>query len=84
MENPSQDQMLDMIEAIFARADQLLAANDLPPPGDQTGFTELLRLVFEGDEAGQAIFATMDSELLKVLFDMYQKRDSKPPTPIEH
>ena len=73
-QNPTQDELTQMIEAIFARADQLLKTNDLPPPGDQTGFTELLRLVFEGDETGQAIFASMDAELLKLLFDMYQKR----------
>lgn len=74
MDNPTPDQMTEMIDAIFARADQLLDTHDLDKPGDQTGFNELMRLVFEGDPAGQAIFAGMDDALLAVLFDMYQKR----------
>ena len=74
MDNPTPDQMTEMIDAIFARADQLLETHDLDQPGDQIGFNELMRLVFEGDQAGQAIFASMDEALLAVLFDMYQKR----------
>lgn len=77
MENPTPDQMQDMIEAIFAKADQLLTTHALPPPGDQTGFNELMRLVFDGDEAGQAIFSSMDETLLELLFDIYNKRQSK-------
>ena len=76
-QNPTPDQMQEMIEAIFAKADQLLSANDLPAPGDQAGFTELMRLVFDGDDAGQAIFASMDGALLELLFDMYRKRQTK-------
>ena len=74
MDNPTPDQMTEMIEAIFTRADQLLDTHGLDQPGDQIGFNELMRLVFEGDQAGQAIFASMDEALLAVLFDMYQKR----------
>jgi len=37
-------------------------------------FTELLRLIFSDDAAGQAIFASFDEELLTTLWDMYQKR----------
>ena len=78
-QNPTPDQMQDMIEAIFAKADQLLTANDLQKPADQTGFNELMRLVFDGDEAGQAIFSSMDEALLELLFDMYNKRQPKSP-----
>lgn len=80
MQNPTPDQMQEMIEAIFAKADALLASHDLPPPGDQTGFNELLRLVFDGDEAGQSIFESMDAALLELLFDIYNKRQPKTAT----
>jgi len=77
MHNPSPEQMTAMIEAIFDKADSLLKANDLDPPGNLTGFTELLRLVFDDDEAGQAIFASFDQKLLKTLWEIYQKRPSE-------
>ena len=72
--NPSPEQMRDMIEALFAKTDELRALHDLDPPGDLTGFTELLRLIFSDDAAGQAIFASFDEKLLTALWDMYQKR----------
>ena len=74
MENPSPDELTHMIEAIFVRADKLLADNDLDPPGNVTGFTELLRHVFGTDENGMKIFATMDDELLTVLYQLYEDR----------
>ena len=77
MENPTPEQMTAMIEAIFDKADSLLQANDLAPPGDLTGFTELLRLVFNDDDAGRAIFASFDEKLLKTLWEIYQKRPSE-------
>ncbi len=54
--------MRDMIEALFAKTDEFRAQHDLDPPGDLTGFTELLRLIFSDDAAGQAIFASFDEE----------------------
>lgn len=72
--NPSPEQMQDMIEAIFAKTDAFRASHQLDPPGDQTGFNELLRLVFSDDAAGAAIFASFDKKLLSDLWDMYQKR----------
>ena len=77
MENPTPDQMTAMIEAIFEKADSLLQANDLDPPGDLIGFTELLRLVFDDDEAGRAIFTSFDEKLLKTLWEIHQKRTSE-------
>ena len=74
MQNPSPEQMRDMIEALFTKTDEFRAKHDLDPPGDLTGFTELLRLIFSDDAAGQAIFASFDEELLTTLWDMYQKR----------
>jgi len=74
MENPSPEQMTAMIEAIFDKTDSLLQAHDLDPPGDLTGFTELLRLVFDDDTAGRAIFTSLDEKLLKTLWEIYQKR----------
>ncbi|MGC6535947.1 MAG: hypothetical protein ACON44_01145 [Candidatus Puniceispirillaceae bacterium] len=74
MENPSQDDVTQMIEHIFARVDKMLADNELDPPGDQTGFTELLRLLFSADDSGMAIFAAMDDELLVLLFKLYDER----------
>ena len=74
MKNPSPEQMTAMIEAIFDKADSLLQANELDPPGDMTGFTELLRLVFDDDDAGRAIFTSFDEKLLKTLWEIYQKR----------
>lgn len=74
MHNPTPDDMNQMIEAIFSRADALLSKNDLDPPGDLIGFTELLRLTFDRDEAGKKIFATMDDELLTVLYQLYEER----------
>ncbi len=72
--NPSPDEMKQMVEAIFARTDQFRAAHDLDPPGDLTGFRELIRLIFSEDEAGLEIFAQIDSDLLDALWQMYQKR----------
>ena len=66
--------MQDMIEAIFTKTDAFRASHQLDPPGDQTGFNELLRLVFSDDAAGVAIFASFDKTLLSDLWDMYQKR----------
>ena len=72
--NPSPDQMRDMIEVIFEKTDAFRASHQLDPPGNQTGFNELLRLVFSDDAAGAAIFASFDEKLLFDLWDMYQKR----------
>lgn len=72
--NPSPDQMRDMIEAIFAKTDAFRASHQLDPLGDQTGFNELLRLVFSDDAVGASIFASFDEKLLSDLWDMYQKR----------
>ena len=74
IDNPTPEQMTNMIQAIFAKTDDLLNKNDLPPPGDQMGFTELLRLVFNDDHAGRAIFNSFDEKLLKTLWEMYKKR----------
>ena len=60
IDNPTPEQMTNMIQAIFAKTDDLLNKNDLPPPGDLMGFTELLRLVFNDDDAGRAIFNSFD------------------------
>ena len=72
--NPSPDQMQDMIEAIFAKTDAFRTSHQLDPPGDQTGFNELLRLVFSDDAVGASIFASFDEKLLSDLWNMYQKR----------
>ena len=72
--NPTPEQMRDMIEALFAKTDEFRARHELDPPGDQTGFTELLRMVFSDDAAGQAIFSSFDEELLSALWKMYQER----------
>ena len=72
--NPSPEQVCDMIEALFAKTYEFRARHELDPPGDQTGFTELLRLVFSDDAAGQAIFSSFDEELLSALWKMYQER----------
>jgi hypothetical protein len=72
--NPTPEQMRDMIEALFAKTDEFRAHHELDPPGDQTGFTELLRLVFSDDATGQAIFSSFDEELLSALWKMYQER----------
>lgn len=74
MNNPTPNQMTQMIEAIFARCDQLLTHHDLPKPGDSTGFAELLRLAFDDDAAGRQIFDSFDDMLLEELWQMYQKR----------
>ena len=74
MENPSPDQLDQMIEAIFVRLDKLRDDHELDYPGNVIGFTELMRLTFEGDEQGRAIFATMDEELLTTLFKLYDDR----------
>ena len=74
IDNPTPEQMTNMIQAIFAKTDDLLNNNDLPPPGDLMGFTELLRLVFNDDDAGRAIFNSFDEKLLKTLWEMYKKR----------
>ena len=46
-------------------------------PGNLIGFTELMRLTFEQDKAGSAIFATMDEELLETLYKLYEGRRRK-------
>ena len=74
MDNPSPEQLDQMIEAIFARCDALREAHDLDYPGNVIGFTELIRLTFDQDEQGRAIFATMDEELLNTLFQLYDDR----------
>ena len=71
--NPTPEQMRDMIEALFAKTDEFRARHELDPPGDQTGLTELLRLVSD-DAAGQAIFSSFDEDLLSALWKMYQER----------
>ena len=76
MENPTPEQMTAMIEAIFNKADSLLQTHDLAQPADLTGFSELLRLVFD-DDSGRAIFAGFDEKLLKTLWEIYQKRLSE-------
>lgn len=75
-ENPSPEQMTAMIEAVFTKTDVLLDSHDLPPPVDLTGFIELLRLVFDDDDAGRVIFSGFDDKLLKVLWEIYQKRSA--------
>ena len=62
-QNPSPEQIRDMIEALFAKTDEFRAQHNLDPPGDLTGFTELLRLIFSDDAAGQ--------EFLPVLMKNY-------------
>ncbi len=37
--NPTPEQMTGMIEAIFAKTDDLLINNDLSPPSDRIGFS---------------------------------------------
>ena len=74
MDNPSPHQLDHMIEAIFVKCDKLLSDHDLDAPGNLIGFTELMRLTFEQDEAGSAIFATMDEELLETLYKLYEGR----------
>ena len=74
IDNPTPEQMTNMIQAIFAKTDDLLNKNDLLPPGDLMGFTELLRLVFNDDDAGRAIFNSFDEKLLETLWEMYKKR----------
>jgi len=76
MDNPSPEQMTAMIEAIFAKTDSFLESQGLPPPGNLTGFTELLRLVFDDDAAGRAIFSSFDEKLFKTLWEIYQQRSS--------
>ena len=77
MENPNPDQLDQMIEAIFIQCDTLLEIHGLDYPGNLTGFTELVRLTFDRDEQGRAIFATMDEELLGTLFKLYDERRIK-------
>lgn len=74
IDNPTPEQMTNMIQAIFAKTDDLLKNHDLPPPVDLMGFTELLRLVFNDDDAGRAIFNSFDEKLLETLWEMYKKR----------
>ena len=74
IDNPTPEQMTNMIQAIFAKTDDLLNKNNLPPPGDLMGFTELLRLVFNDDDAGRAIFNSFDEKILETLWEMYKKR----------
>jgi len=74
MNDPTPEHMSQMIEAIVGRAEQLLAYHQLDRPADKAGFTELLRLTFDEDEAGAGIFASMDDELLDILWQLYQKR----------
>ena len=77
MENPSPGELDQMIEAIFVRCDKLREDHDLDYPGNVIGFTELLRLTFDGDAQGRAIFATMDEELLTTLYRLYDERRIK-------
>lgn len=74
MDNPTPHDLDHMIEAIFVKCDKLLSDHELDPPGNQMGFNELMRLTFEQDEAGRAIFATMDDELLETLYKLYEGR----------
>lgn len=74
MDNPTPHDLDHMIEAIFVKCDKLLSDHELDPPGNQIGFNELMRLTFEQDEAGRAIFATMDDELLETLYKLYEGR----------
>lgn len=74
MDNPNPEQLDQMIEAIFTRCDALREAHDLDYPGNVIGFTELVRLTFEADDQGKAIFAAMDDELLATLFKLYDER----------
>ena len=74
IDNPTPEQMTNMIQAIFAKTDDLLNKNALAPPGDLMGFTELLRLVFNDNDAGRAIFYSFDEKLLETLWEMYKKR----------
>ena len=74
IDNPTPEQMTNMIEAIFAKTNDLLNYNALSPPGDLIGFTELLRLVFNEDDAGRAIFNSFDEKLLETLWEMYKIR----------
>ena len=76
MQNPTPDDMNKIIEAIFAKTDSFRAANGLDAPADKIGFIELLRLVFEQDEQGKAIFQTMDEALFDVLYDIYKSRQT--------
>lgn len=77
MDNPSPEQMRTMIAAIHNKADAFLKAHDLPPPEDFKAFRELLRLIFDEDEAGRAIFARFDQKLLETLWEMYPGRLSQ-------
>lgn len=78
MNNPTPEDMKKMIETIFSNTDQFRAHHKLDPPGDIIGFSELLRLVFSGDEKGLSIFSQLDDpRLIDELWDMYQRR--KPP-----
>ncbi len=74
IDNPTPEQMTNMIQAIFAKTDELLNNNDLSPPANLIGFSELLRLVFDDDNAGRAIFNSFDEKLLETLWEMYKKR----------
>lgn len=74
MDNPSPEQMTAMIEAIFTKTDELLNSHDLAPPGDLTGFSELLRLAFDDDDAGRTIFSNFDEKLIETLWEIYKKR----------
>ena len=77
MENPNPEQLDQMIKAIFTQCDALLETHGLDYPGNVIGFTELVRLTFDTDEQGRAIFATMDEELLATLFKLYDERRVK-------
>lgn len=74
MENPSPQQLDQMIEAIFVKCDRLREEHGLDYPGNLIGFTELLRLTFDSDAQGRAIFETMDEELLQTLYQLYDER----------
>ena len=76
MQNPTPDDMNKMIEAIFAKTDSFRANHNLEPPADKVGFIELLRLVFEQDDQGSAIFQSMDDAIFDVLYDMYKSRQT--------
>ena len=74
MINPTPHDLDHMIEAIFVKCDKLLDEYDLDAPGNLIGFTELLRLTFDEDEAGRTIFATMDEALCETLYKLYEGR----------
>ena len=76
MQNPTPDEMTKMIEAIFTKTDSFRTQHGLDAPADKVGFIELLRLVFNQDDQGKAIFQSMDDTIFEVLYDMYKSRQT--------